>query len=539
MTSVSLEFKWSQNAAQNSDQRSVAPPEGLLQMHRLLERQYRQLPWPSSVRQVVVLTSVEGGNGDLAAAAKAIHVLHRLSPQLSIEWVIRADLSNLKPSAVSFLSPSDVLKTKIRQWHTKPEESAPIDLLVMGPTGCMDSADYLESRILRKIRGLMFNFLEIARETSHHFNVAIAKREIEKSSLYSNIHGILFSPQSVRNLSMGLQNGSGIFLDEGRLNAPRSRGHCCPSYLLKIEDTGLRSDILQALGVDDGKSLPDFDKYSFNSGYAHKVRSHGRFIDFIAAHERKKNVVVVLNPTREKYNAQEFCANIFTSERLVWLEQQGFKTVGIRWEHESIKVQTSTQQERNFYVILRPSFSPQDMKWLQLASDRLLATGDNTPAEAFAACCILYLYENIDDLVMNLRIKTKFTNQQAAIAYNIYPPLGEFVRIGATLGELSSEEKKRAVEILQDPNLSTATLEFCNFITNHYSFAPVLESSLNRSLWLHTKPELIKEEVDALEEHAQTGLVQFLKSFDSPALTLELNNLPALAERLQQKVQNF
>src|SRR5262249_972607 len=210
---------------------------------------------------------------------------------------------------------------------------------------------------------------------------------------------------------------------------------------------------------EDNKGLPDYDTYSFNSGYAHKVSSHGRFIDFVAVHEREKNVVIVLNstlidPIRKKYSLQDYHARIFNSERLAFLQKWGFKSVVVKGEeNRPIEMQTHSEQGRVFAVILRSSFSPVDMKWLQLASDRLLNTGDNTPAEAFAARCILYLYENVDDIVINSKTKTKFTAQQVAIAESIYPPLGELIRFGATLGELSQNDQARVIEILLDPAL--------------------------------------------------------------------------------------
>ncbi len=90
---------------------------------------------------------------------------------------------------------------------------------------------------------------------------------------------------SINGICMGLVPGSGIFFDQSRLDTPLSREYCCPAPLLKIKDDSLRRDILRSLDSINKDTLPNFDLHSFNSGYAHRPSSWGKFIDFVAIQE--------------------------------------------------------------------------------------------------------------------------------------------------------------------------------------------------------------------------------------------------------------
>ena len=51
--------------------------------------------------------------------------------------------------------------------------------------------------------------------------------------------------------------------------------------------------------------------------------------------------------------------------------------------------------------------------------------------------------------------------------------------------------------ILSDPNLSEATLKFCNHIVENYSFTNVLEGALKKTTWHHYIPSLVDEETNS------------------------------------------
>ena len=139
------------------------------------------------------------------------------------------------------------------------------------------------------------------------------------------------------------------------MEAPLSRAYCCPSYISLIQNTELRQDILSAMSCHDDKSLPDYDSYSFNSGYAHHPASWGKFIDCVAIHERHKHVVIVLNQCGEfdRLSVGDFSNIIFTPERLAYLKEKGYGQVTLKGNEEAILIQQSDddQTKRNLDVL--------------------------------------------------------------------------------------------------------------------------------------------------------------------------------------------
>ena len=144
------------------------------------------------------------------------------------------------------------------------------------------------------------------------------------------------------------------------------------------------------------------------------------------------------------------------------------------------------------------------MRKLQLASERLIATGDNTAVEAWGARCKLYIYED----VATGGCKFKFLQQQIALAKMVSSSLARLLELGGK-ERLSAEERGEAVMILKDPLLANSTLQFCKVITDNYSFHNVLEGSLKRALWHHLEPSLIDHEVSSLGKEFYSQLVNF------------------------------
>jgi hypothetical protein len=531
--------------------------EALFPLHRKIESQYSTLPWPAKMQKIIVLTQVTGGRGDIAAAAKTIALMQKLCPTLSFDWVLQgAEPGQYDPMA--FLNCNDPSKVGIRYWLSNPPEEAPGDFLLTGPVKLCWGVDYIESRILRKIAGPTFGFMENAERLPTFYReilqlkVKNASQQATPSEIYQTLHFTAFpskSDNSIGLLPMGVQPGSGVFLDQSRLKAPLSRGYCCPSYLLHIQDVELRKDILEAMNVFDGQSEPDYDQYSFNSGYAHHPASWGKFIDCVAIHEKNKHVVIVLNHKGEfaPLSTQQFQDQIFTPQRLAFLKQKGYGTVQLKEEEQDaifLHNVGDPQSDRDLTVIIRASFIPNDMKQMQLASERLLGTGDNSAVESWCARCKLYLYED----VANGGCKWRFLQQQVDLAETISPNLSKLLALfggdkrlsDPSLNKPLSPQKMAEIEqILDDPNLSDATLQFCDRITTNYSFHEVLEAALKRTVWHHYIPELAKIEAETLDEDFGSGLVAYLKNPEAQGKALRVRAIPELGKRVQEAVHRY
>lgn len=224
-------------------------------LRRKIECLYRDLPWPKQMQNIVVYTRTSGGYGDIAAAAKAIAVMQRISPDMTFDWRVWG--YKMHTNLTSFLTLDDPSKVYINS-----PEKAPGDFLLTGPVE-FDDIRYLTSQVLhRKINGPAFHFLEIAKSPNSDEPIFM-KGQAEKAPLqtsndeiYRSIHKLAFPSSKLRaagggTLSMGLQPGSGVFLDKSRIEAPLSHEYSCPSYLKKIQEAELRRDILEAMNVSD------------------------------------------------------------------------------------------------------------------------------------------------------------------------------------------------------------------------------------------------------------------------------------------------
>lgn len=534
---IPLELKWIEKGYYNY-------AEAFFQMHRHLEKLYQQLPWPKKVSKIALVTDTPGGRGDVSAVAKVIALMQHCSPSLTFDWSIIGKTELAQP----FLSQLNSSRIKIRPFrYSQPVDASPADMMILGPAKCAWEIEYIDAKNSRQLAGSRVAFLENGSEPANEaLPLLEAIKEMQKlptltnfRDVYKLVHGKVFSTKYTvgSGLTMGLRKATGVFLDESRVKAYRSRGYCCPTYVRQIKDTELRNDLLRALGVK-GRALPDYDAYSLNSGYAHWSRSWGRFIDFTAVHERKKHVVIVLNQVGEfdKFDTKGFWREVFIPERLALLKQWGYASVSIKGvEKDPIIAQLGGKGGRQLTVILRSSFHPEDMRCLQLASERLLATGDNTAAEAWASKCILYLYEDVN----NMGCKAIFANQQVALARTISPLLGDFLQICAKTKPLSKEEMDHAIKILQDEKFSKATLDFCNTIVENYSFKEILEGALKRTAWHQVLPKLAEVEAEAIETDVQRGIVDFIKNVQNPPKTIVLKNLDLIAQRIQQMVVEY
>jgi hypothetical protein len=544
--------------ASSSDVIDIALPEQienlaetLFPLHRKIEGLYCDLPWPVQMQKIVVFTKVQGGRGDIAAAAKAITFMQQICPTLTFDWVLLGAMHD-QYNPQSFLHCRDPSKVQIRDCPSQPFETSSGDFLLVGPVKNDYAIEAIARLISRRIAGPSCGFMENA-EDILTFIPEVLQSVVEKTSpdkIYQTLHSYVF-PSKLGGLNrgclpMGLQPGSGVFLDRGRIEAPLSRGYCCPSYLLQIQDVELRNDILESMHVFDGQSAPDYDQHSFNSGYAHRPASWGKFIDCVAIHEQNKHVVIVLNQRGEFANlaTEQFQNQIFTPARLAFLKQKGYGTVILKGQGPTalaLQDAEDPQLERCLTVIIRPSFAPSDMRQLQLASERLLGTGDNSALESWCARCKLYLYED----VANLGCKWRFLQQQVDFAQTISPNLSRLLALfggdrrlpGVSVNETFSREEMSEIEqLLNDPDLSDATLHFCDHVTTNYSFDKVLEGALKRAAWHHCIPELASIEAETIDKEFFPELLAYLKNPNTSQKNLRVTTLPELKMRLKKTV---
>ncbi len=477
-------------------------------------RQYATLPWPKEMKNIVVLTKVCGGRGDIVAAAKVIELMQTINPDCTIDWVVEHSWiaeNKTRYDFNSFLVSKDPSKVFIRDIKSKPLTNEPGDFLILGPVNSIGNRNYVNSLIQREIRGPIFYFLENASGSTLFNRRKFLSNYNNNNSSYQSNHPLIFPAHSDLDsnhgyLSMGIAKGTGVFLDQDRLTAGLSLDYCCPTYLKKIKDKSLQKAIFEAMKTKNPTEI-DYQNYSINFGYAHRDESWGKFIDCVAIHEKQKHVVIVLNQYGEFFKAtqEKFQEHIFTSERLKFLKRKGYGNIFCRGEKETQRVQKANSQKgRDLTVIIRPSFAPNDVKQLQLASERLMATGDNSAAESWCARCKLYLYED----VANLGCKWRFLEQQVDLASTISPNLSQLLaRFGGAREfksscnkVLSAEDMAEIEKLLNDPDLEKATLDFCDCITQEYSFSEILSSALKRAAWHYSVPEVAKVEADILAE---------------------------------------
>ena len=480
----------------------------IFSLYAEMAQQYRKLPWPEQVKEVVVFTDICGGRGDVAAAAKAIHnLLEFCSSSVRVEWVWSGSLPK-SCTLESFLSKEDLCRVQVRNCFDAPdtEYTQPCDLLIVGPVLCSYELSRLEGEIKRKVTGGAFGFVENGTSLAFQSNfLEDANGELLKVTSPQELHTALF-PVSVGNgkgqIPMGIREYSGVFLDESRIEAPLSQGYYCPLYLGQISDPTLKQDILGAMGVKSETEHPNSDHHSFNLGYAHDLTSWLNYIKVVCLHETEKHVVLVLNRESEFYkkSCESFREDVFSEEVLKFLEENGYGTVILKDEDkEACLVQRceNARSKRRFTLIVRSSFNPNDMKMMQLAAERLLATGDNSAVEAFCARCKLYVYENVRNSPI---VKQSFLKQQIKAAASISQEVSRLLELFGNAKKLFSAEQIQELQgIFKKKNLGEETIRFCDEIVKNYSFRFLFEGALKRVAWHTTNPEKFTQvEMEAL-----------------------------------------
>lgn len=532
--------------------------QAILPLHRLRDDLYKTLPWPSKIKNIVVFTKVIGGLGDLSAAGKMIGVLQNLFPDAAFDWVLKDDWNTQEYEPLSFLNCQDHSKIKVRTWVAEPPEN-PGDLLVIGPASTVPPQFLFKSYINRIISGPIFVFLENCKPSAvwlQYLKPVINRCDQngftgishKTAKIFYELLPIIF-PETIETV-MGLEQGTGLFLDKTRVQAPLSRNHCCPTYLMNITNSALKKDLLTAMDVHDAVTLPDYDVFSLNSGYAHHPCSWEKFIDCIAIHEKTKHLVVVLNQKGASglFSNDWWQKTIFTKERIAFLKERGFGNIFFKTESMDQVAQLDQEDnKRRLTIIAYPLFAPDDMRWLQLASERLLATGDNSAAEAFAARCQLYFYEDVDS---KPGYKWRFLQQQVDLAHQFSPNFAKLLALfggdkrypsyNASLNKpLNREQMIEMEQLLNAPNLSSATLQFCHHIIDNYSFEKnleiSLEGSLKRAAWHRANPELLSKEKNSLWREYLEGVTAYLTHPHLQEIPFNMTKFSLLKEAVKEE----
>ena len=92
-------------------------------------------------------------------------------------------------------------------------------------------------------------------------------------------------------------------------------------------------------------------------------------------------------------------------------------------------------------------------------------------------------------------------------------------------------------EILWHSSLASKTLEFCELVTEKYSFDQVLKGVLKRIAWHLCYPELMNEEAASIDEGFKRELVSFLTCGTAVPSFVERSD--TFVERIQAKIRSF
>lgn len=419
---------------------------------QFIESKYSTMSWPK-VKTIAFLTYVCGGMGDIITSKKAIDIIQEELPYVEIDWILtkyNADIDSIVKSLTQvpvyyFGNVSDNT-TSVRKTY---------DLMVIAPVRVGWGTDYIERKCNIKI-SKTFTFYEAAERMSYHYSRIASINDKFKYPTRKN--------NTIFGLSMGLIPGTGMLIDNKRISLSKSKQHT-----ELINNKEIRTVIKNHSG------------YSINFGYAHRHESHIKFVQCVAIHEKKKNILIFMNAEGAYFN-EEFILPDLTKYDIGMVVIDG----------EQIR---QSDTGRILSIFNYKHLSLNDIMYLQLMSDRLLATGDNTAIESI--CCFpkLYLYED----VQNGGCKSNFLKQQVSLSTK---PLGKLLYLFGHSPFLFTDENLNIVEnILNEFDISADLLAFCEDIINNYSFKNIMLSSMKRILYHRDNPEMWKEECNLLQKY--------------------------------------
>lgn len=485
---------------------SICPENSIVySLRQRVNNLYSNLPWPSQIKQVAFITQVVGGKGDISSSAKVIELVQNIAPHIRITWYLTNDVYGLGDfselfDAVHFLKNCPrPQKIRLKRWdpqHCKAE------LLIFGPPHMFFEEPVINN--LPKIPTLHFSdygdcFIEQPQLDK-------VKRERDHPSYETVYRCLLAAHETEAMVFTGVIEGTGIFLDRKRLQAERGLHH-----LLELEDTSLKEAILEK-----------DTEFSMNFGYAYNLHSWEKFIDVITIDEQKRDLVLVCGTSRW----QNFFS-ILNATKLSKIKERGIGKVLAKNKGQVGWTPFLEEQEgRTFRILVWPSISPDDFRRLQLASDRLLATGDNSAAEAWAARPPrLYLYEDIG-------FKNDFLEQQIRVAKKVAPLLGEILCLFSSVIRFEEIEISILTKLLQKDSLEEDVSKFCQYIIHNFSLEPIFKGAILRAAWHAANPNLMEEEVDATRQIWETQMLVLFHQAHPIEETITLRALDAIGKRL-------
>lgn len=286
--------------------------------NRLIKRLYKNIEWPSHMKQICIMTKVEKEQ-DITSAAKVITLMQRICPTLTFDWVLQGCIDQEK--CLSLLQD----KSKVHIRFNDLEKNISADFMFIGPVKTQNILPY------QRIKTPFFAYKELIESNS----------DIVKE-LTSFVY-----PQV-----------SNMFI------LPKSLGYGNPSFLHQIKDNKLL-DSLQPKDITKAHSL--------NFGYIDTPSDLREFIDYISTHETHKHVIIIANQTGDVEQGQLTPA-FFSSKQLTLLKKKGYgKILFKEQDQEPIILQQAENPliERDLTIIIHHLFTLNDMKWLQFASERL------------------------------------------------------------------------------------------------------------------------------------------------------------------------
>ncbi|ETR80351.1 hypothetical protein X556_0318 [Chlamydia pneumoniae B21] len=226
------------------------------------------------------------------------------------------------------------------------------------------------------------------------------KKRWNKLESFSTYCSLFMSVKNHYKLNLGIQNSlSGWLLDPYRVCAPLSSPYSCPSYLLDLQNKELRRSLLSTFLDPKNPTSETFRSVSINFGNSSFGQRWPEFLSRVLHDEKEKHVAVVCN------DAKILEEGLFP-EALSLLEENlresGYSYLNIlSVSPEGVSKVQERQilrrdlQGRSFTVMITDlPLGSEDIRSLQLASDRILVSSSLDAADACASGCKVLVYEN-------------------------------------------------------------------------------------------------------------------------------------------------
>ena len=472
-----------------------------LPLIRQIEDLYRQLPWPKEIQRVcVVMEMADDGYGDVAACANVIKTVLKVAGYvIHIDWVVRSHNFDQLPN---FLE--EALDPYVTRLDRKGigKLQPPTDLTLMGPCPCsLDNR--LLGHILRKpLNGPLLKFIEA---DPNLFDLPDAD-PMDIKAFYDAI----LNDKGGTFLALGLAEGTGFFIDRERAEAPLSEKYYCHSYLNRVTNPELKKAILDAMSPES----------SFNFGYAKEEGSKIKYIKLVAMDEREKNPVILI----------PFLSENCISKLIPFLEKQGYGRLIFKNTDGGETSHNISDKGRQLTIITTKRMEAADVKWAQLAAERLLSTGDNSLIESLCARARLHVYETRFH-------KRALSKQLINLAGQFSPSLSQLLQLFEDLptdSPWSDELLGKIKALLDDPKLTDGSLALSEAVVQGYSFETVLEAALKRTVWQHVLPKLAATEYTHVEEEFKTIMEHYRDNSTETLPPFSKDLLMSLGENLRQ-----